>query len=99
MRVLGVDCGSQVTGYGIVEQAPDRTLQCVAAGAIRLNAKQLLPDRLAQVFRQLSEILQQHAPDAVAIEEVFYAENAKSALKLGHVRGVAMLVAATYNVQ
>ena len=99
MRVLGIDCGSEITGYGVVDQAPDRSLHCIAAGAIRLSTKEPLPRRLTRVFEALSEVLKQHAPDSVAIEDVFYAANAKSALKLGHVRGVAMLAAATYNLQ
>ena len=99
MRVLGIDCGSEITGYGVVEQAPNDSLQFVAAGAIRLSLKEPLPSRLAQVFHDLNAVLQKYAPDTVAIEDVFYAANAKSALKLGHVRGVAMLAAATYNLQ
>jgi len=99
MRVLGIDCGSEITGYGVVEQAADRSLHCISAGAIRMSPKQALPERLSQVFGQLCAVLQQHTPDSVAIEDVFYAANAKSALKLGHVRGVAMLAAATYNLQ
>jgi crossover junction endodeoxyribonuclease RuvC len=99
MRVLGVDCGSEVTGYGVVEQARDRTLHCIACGAIRLSTKQPLPARLAKLFQQLSEVITRHAPQMVAIEDIFYAANAKSALKLGHVRGVAMLAAASYELQ
>ena len=99
MRVLGIDCGSEVTGFGIVEQSRDRTLHCIVCGAIRLSPKQALPTRLAELFQQLSEVITSHSPQVVAIEDIFYAANAKSALKLGHVRGVAMLAAASFELQ
>jgi crossover junction endodeoxyribonuclease RuvC len=95
MRVLGIDCGTEYTGYGVVEQAESGRLSCRAVGAIRLNSREPLSMRLNSIFCRLSELIQQHRPDDVAIEDVFYAVNVKSALKLGQVRGVAMLAAAT----
>jgi len=94
MRVLGIDCGSEITGYGVVEQTRQQTLEFVTAGAIRLRSDKTLPQRLGEVFTELCEVIHQHELTCVAIEDVFYAANAKSALKLGHVRGVAMLAAA-----
>lgn len=99
MRVLGIDCGSEITGYGVVEQSPDRKLHCIAAGAIRLTAREPLPDKLAKVSCELIRIIEEYQPELVAIEEVFYSANVKSALKLGHVRGVAMLAAATCKIE
>ncbi len=96
MRVFGIDCGTEFTGFGVVEldqRAATSQLVHVAAGTIRLNKKQSTPDRLAQVFAELSTQIELHAPDEIAIEEVFFSSNAKSALKLGQVRGVAMLAA------
>ena len=98
MRVFGIDCGTEVTGYGVVESddsGRQPRLVMKAMGAIRLSKNKTLPVRLEQVFRELSAELQLWKPDAVAIEEVFYSVNAKSALKLGQVRGVALLAAAT----
>jgi crossover junction endodeoxyribonuclease RuvC len=98
MRVFGIDCGTEVTGYGVVESddsGRQPRLLLKAMGAIRLSKTKPLPVRLEQVFRELSAELQRWTPDAVAIEEVFYSVNAKSALKLGQVRGVALLAAAT----
>jgi crossover junction endodeoxyribonuclease RuvC len=98
MRVFGIDCGTEVTGYGVVESddsGRQPRLLLKAMGAIRLSKNKTLPVRLEQVFRELSDELQRWTPDAVAIEEVFYSVNAKSALKLGQVRGVALLAAAT----
>jgi crossover junction endodeoxyribonuclease RuvC len=94
MRVLGIDCGGQYTGYGVVEQNGDGALHHVCSGAIRLSSRDSLENRLKQIAESLNQIIRMHEPQQVAIEDVFYAVNVKSALKLGHVRGVAMLVAA-----
>jgi crossover junction endodeoxyribonuclease RuvC len=98
MRVFGIDCGTEFTGYGVVEMdhaARNPKLLHLAAGAIKLNKKETTSQRLAQVYAELIALIALHDPDAVAIEEVFFSANAKSALKLGQVRGVAMLAAAT----
>jgi crossover junction endodeoxyribonuclease RuvC len=97
MRVFGIDCGTNCTGYGVVEVQSTRLetrLHAVAAGGLKLAKDQPLPLRLAYIFAELSTLLELHRPDVVAVEEVFYSVNAKSALKLGHVRGVALLAAA-----
>ncbi|WP_420239448.1 crossover junction endodeoxyribonuclease RuvC [Telmatobacter bradus] len=95
MRIFGVDCGTEITGFGVVESDESRRgLVCLAKGAILLSKKKSLPVRLEQVFLELSEQMARWQPDTVAIEEVFYSVNAKSALKLGQVRGVALLAAA-----
>ena len=98
MRVFGVDCGTEFTGWGVVEVdegARLLRLRHVAAGTIRLNKKERTPERLLQVYAELTGLISLHAPGVVAIEEVFFSANAKSALKLGQVRGVAMLAAAS----
>jgi crossover junction endodeoxyribonuclease RuvC len=97
MRVFGIDCGTEITGYGVVETddtGRQPRLVMKAMGAIRLVKSKTTAERLAQVFHELSAELERLKPDAVAIEEVFYSVNAKSALKLGQVRGVALLAAA-----
>jgi crossover junction endodeoxyribonuclease RuvC len=102
MRVFGIDCGTEFTGYGVVEvdcEARMPRLLHVAAGTIRLNKKEKTPQRLAQVYAELTAGMALHAPDVVAIEEVFFSANAKSALKLGQVRGVAMLAAASLGLE
>jgi crossover junction endodeoxyribonuclease RuvC len=99
MRVFGIDCGTEVTGYGVVETCDTERqprLVCCTLGAIHLARAKPLPERLAQVYRELTQALAIWQPEVVAIEEVFYSVNAKSALKLGQVRGVALLAAATY---
>lgn len=102
MRVFGIDCGTEITGYGVVEwedTARNPKLIHLAAGGIRLPKKDPLPQRLALLHAELMTLLEIHRPDIVAVEEVFYSVNAKSALKLGQVRGVALLAAAMANVQ
>src|SRR5271156_4507381 len=97
MRVFGIDCGTNCTGYGgvDVQYGPRETrLIAVAAGGLKLTKDQPLPMRLAYIYAELSSLLELHRPEVVAVEEVFYSVNAKSALKLGHVRGVALLAAA-----
>ena len=98
MRVFGIDCGTEITGYGVVESddsGREPRLALKAMGAIRLKKALTTAERLEQVYRELCGQLERWTPDAVAIEEVFYSVNAKSALKLGQVRGVALLAAAT----
>src|SRR5437660_4616415 len=94
MIVLGIDCGSEITGYGVVDGAGGK-LRYVDAGAIRGSKRNGLPQKLKAIFAALQEVIAKNRPECVAIEDVFYAVNAKSALKLGHVRGVAMLAASS----
>ncbi|MFB3814799.1 MAG: crossover junction endodeoxyribonuclease RuvC [Terriglobales bacterium] len=94
MRVLGIDCGGEYTGYGVVEHSSDATLVCIAAGAIRLRPRDPLCERLLRVHDELRKLIELHRPEVAAIEDIFYAANVKSALKLGEVRGVAMMTAA-----
>ena len=97
MRVFGIDCGTECTGYGVVEMEESARmprLRAIAAGGIMLSKKETLPTRLARVYAELTALIALHAPAVVAIEDVFFSANAKSALKLGQVRGVALLAAA-----
>lgn len=91
---MGIDCGGEYTGFGVVEQEASGELTCIEMGAIHLSQRERLERRLGQIFERLTEVIRQQRPDVVAIEDVFHAANSKTALKLGHVRGVAMLSAA-----
>ncbi len=93
MRVLGIDCGCDSTGYGIIETDGVRH-RLVIEGAIRTSSKSPFAERLRRIAEELTRIMREFAPTEVVVEEVFFAANAKSALKLGHVRGVALLEAA-----
>jgi crossover junction endodeoxyribonuclease RuvC len=90
-RVLGIDPGSRVTGYGIVESTPSG-LCYRASGCIRPAVGPFL-ERLGQIYRGVEELIREYEPDEVAIEEVFLARNAASALKLGQARGAAIAAA------
>lgn len=92
MKVLGIDPGSERTGYGCVE-SDGRRHRLVGCGAVRAGAGATFPDRLSIIYRALTALIAEHDPSCVAIENVFHAVNARSALKLGHARGVAMLAA------
>jgi len=97
MRVLGIDCGSLKTGYGIID-SDGRRHTIVSAGTVVVPPKESLDKRLAAIALALRGVIERFHPDAAAVEEVFHAANTKSALKLAHVRGVALLVAAEANL-
>lgn len=92
VRVLGIDPGTRLTGWAVVEAQGPRLRAC-AAGVIRAGAKQPLPARLAKIEAGLVELIDAHAPAVVAVEDIFFAKYANAALKLGHARGVVLLVA------
>ena len=92
MRIFGIDPGSGRTGYGCVE-TDGRRYRLVTCGAIASSATDSFPQRLARIHRELSRLLAACRPECVAVENLFHGVNARSALKLGHARGVAMLAA------
>ena len=89
-RVLGIDPGSQNTGFGVVEMVGTRLVH-VAHGTIRSPSKLSLSARLVRIYSELRDALECHTPDEVSVESIFQARNAQTALKLGHARGVALL--------
>src|ERR1700694_4441989 len=93
MRILGIDCGTEHTGYGLIE-SDGRSHRMIVAGCIRTRPKEPLEIRLLAIARGLREVIEAHTPDAAAVEEVFYAQNVKTALKLSHARGVVLLAMA-----
>jgi crossover junction endodeoxyribonuclease RuvC len=92
--VLGVDPGTAVTGYGVVARERGGAVSLRECGVIRTTAQQPLPMRLREIFEGLTEVLERHQADVVAVESLFFARNARTALVLGHARG-AILLAAT----
>lgn len=93
MRVIGIDPGTAITGWGVVE-GDGNELQLITCGVITTPAGTPLPQRLQVIYRQLTELIEQWQPDASAIEELFFSKNAKTALAVGHGRGAAMLALA-----
>jgi crossover junction endodeoxyribonuclease RuvC len=92
--VFGVDPGSERTGFGCVDSIGSRC-RLVASGALAPPRRLAFPDRLLAIHAGLADLLDRHCPDCVAIENLFHSVNVRSALKLGHARGVAMLAAAS----
>jgi crossover junction endodeoxyribonuclease RuvC len=91
--VLGIDPGTAVTGYGVVKgerSAPPRLLEC---GIIRTRPRDSLASRLQEIHSGVVELIQRHRPDALSIEDVFYARNVRTTVVLGHARGVILLAA------
>jgi crossover junction endodeoxyribonuclease RuvC len=93
VRVLGIDCGSERTGYGVID-SDGSVHRMLAAGVIRTSPKQAFFKRLLDIAEGLRGLVREYSPETAAVEEVFYAVNVKTLLKLSHVRGVALLVAA-----
>ena len=92
MKVFGIDPGSARTGYGCVQSDGTRH-RLIVCGAITIPASNSFPEKLKIIHAELGALIARHRPDCVAIENLFHAVNARSALKLGHARGVAMLAA------
>jgi crossover junction endodeoxyribonuclease RuvC len=97
MRVLGIDPGSRRTGWGVVQLEGTRLRQ-IAAGTITAPERLALADRLRKIHEELRRVIEAHAPEAMAVEEIFFAKYANAALKLGHARGVALLAAAQFEI-
>ena len=97
MRVLGIDCGTERTGFGVIE-TDGIVHRMIDSGVIRTSSKDALAERLSFIAAELRKIIQHHAPDAVAVEDLFHALNIRSVLKLAHVRGIALLTAAEAGV-
>ena len=96
-RILGIDPGSRLTGFGVLDFAGDRPTY-VASGTVR-TPEGSFPDRLKRIFVSVGEIVEKYRPDIVAIESVFMARNAGSALKLGHARSAALCATFAFDVE
>lgn len=92
-RILGIDPGSQITGYGVIDSDGTRSVY-VSSGCVRVSGESF-PERLKVIFESIQEIVSAHGPDEVAIEQVFMHRNADSALKLGQARGAAICAVVT----
>jgi crossover junction endodeoxyribonuclease RuvC len=93
VKIFGIDPGSDRTGYGCIETTGSRH-HLVICGSLSAPARSTFPEKLKHVHAGLAGLLALHRPDCVAVENIFYARNVRSALKLGHARGVALLAAA-----
>ena len=95
--ILGIDPGSRKTGYGVIDDVNGKP-HYVSSGVIRMGAELVLAERLKVIFDSVCEIISQYQPQQLAIEQVFMAANANSALKLGQARGAAIVAACHFNL-
>jgi len=90
MKILGIDPGTRLTGYGLIESCGNRLFH-IDNGVIRTKTEMVLADRLKVIYDGLERVIADYAPETVAVEQIFLSNNAQSALKLGHARGAALL--------
>ncbi len=95
--IVGIDPGSRITGYGVVEQR-GRDILYIDSGVVRNKSSSSRPERLHMIKKALDDVLRRHSPAALAVEQIFMAKNPKSTLALGEVRGVVLLAAAEVGV-
>lgn len=93
MRVLGIDPGTAITGYGLVEEV-EQGLTLVGCGVVTTPSDQPLPLRLQQIYHSILGVIELHQPEAAAVEELFFSRNVRTALSVGHARGVVLLALA-----
>ena len=99
MIVLGIDPGTQVTGYGVIDGASPSAATLVECGVIRTQARDPLPSRLREIHEGITELLKRHRPDVICVEDVFYARNVRTTVTLGHARGVILLAGEQHGVR
>jgi crossover junction endodeoxyribonuclease RuvC len=97
MIILGIDPGTNITGYGIIKYDKN-TFSRIASGTIRLSSSQRISQRLKVIYEELDKLIKHYSPDEFAIETAFYGKNVQSAMKIGYARGVSILAAALNNL-
>src|SRR4030095_4671190 len=98
MRILGIDPGSQITGYGVVDKLGSRLIH-VDNGGIFTHPGDAFAEKLRTIFSGILELIERHRPDCVALENIFVAKNVKSSSQLGHARGAVIVAAARESVE
>ena len=99
VRVLGIDPGTAVTGYGVVEPADGQSGRLIECGVIRTSPRQAMFRRLMTLYDGVTQLIERHAPTVVAVETAFYGRNVRTTLTLGQTRGVVLLAAAKAGVE
>lgn len=99
MIILGIDPGTQVTGYGVVRGDGAVSPALIECGVVRTQSRESLPARLRAIHDGVTELLERHRPDIVSVEDVFYARNVRTTVILGHARGVILLAAEQAGVE
>lgn len=98
MLVIGIDPGTATTGYGVVREHRDGSLEAVAYGVISTPAKTPMPERLQMIYEELNALIAQHQPDAAAIEQIFFSKNVTTGITVAQARGVQLLALANANL-
>lgn len=96
--ILGIDPGIADTGFGIIEKDDKNNLVCLNYGSIKTSAKLLLPDRLEVLSKELTKVIKKYKPDLMAVEQLFFCKNVKTALVVGQARGVVLLIGKQNNI-
>jgi|TARA_Y100000996_G_scaffold405671_1_gene381097 crossover junction endodeoxyribonuclease RuvC len=97
LKVLGIDPGLACTGFGIIEVS-NNDLSAIDFGVVKTNSKEPLNVRLNTIFKDLKFIIEEYKPSVMSVEQIFYGKNVKSALLLGHARGIPLLLSAEFNL-
>ena len=98
MRILGIDPGTAITGFGVIDSKSGKS-DLITAGVIRTPAKQALELRLKTLFEELGKLLKEYQPEQVAVEQLYFAANVTTAISVSHARGVVLLLAAQSGLQ
>jgi len=96
--VLGIDPGTAVTGYGVVARTPDGTTSLLECGVIRTRPGRPLAERLRDIHEGVCQVIEEHAPDVLSVEGLFFGKNVRSAMTLGHARGAILLAGALRDI-
>ena len=97
MIILGIDPGTAALGYGLIQSNKDN-LKLIKYGCITTESKQAMPLRLHLIYEEVKKLIQKYKPDQLAVEEIFFAKNSKTALKVGQARGVILLLGAEHRI-
>jgi crossover junction endodeoxyribonuclease RuvC len=97
LRILGLDPGSRITGYGVID-LQERETVFVACGVIKTDTRQDFPHRLHEIYAGINDVISTHKPQAAAVEDIFFARNPRSALKLGQARGAIIVAAMSHSL-
>ena len=98
MLVLGLDPGTATTGYGVIKEHDDGSIEAIAYGVISTKAQTPMPQRLQQIFDELNQLIERYQPDEIAIEELFFGKNVTTGITVAQARGVMLLAAAQHNI-
>jgi crossover junction endodeoxyribonuclease RuvC len=98
MRILGIDPGTGIVGFGVIDTKPGGKYSLVDAGVIRTPVHEPLPERLETIFEELTDLIKLNKPDCISVEKLFFAKNVTTAISVSHARGVILLAAKQANL-